>query len=407
MKIDKKTIFIWLFSIISIIDSINGYLIQVKHFESDIGLIYRLTVIMYLLYVIFVRNTKKRIAKLLFISSYFITICLFTSFNLNGALGRNLDLTMKLLFPILTIEAFTNMLANNQIGKQDIKKIFDINAFLFPLTVFIPNILGIGLSVYRDGSGIKGFYKSNNELNIVLVILTIYSLNALLKSSKKGKYVIMFLLNIVTLVLIGSKTSYITIALIFLVYLIKELKKIKIKRIILILVILCGAFFIFKLNSEEIYRSIDRQIYKINNYETINFLLSDRNELLEDSFEFFKENDVGALNILWGVGPYKINNFIGQKMGRSVREIEMDLFDTIFYYGIIGGIIVISYYSKFLTLYRKKCLDSDSIFGYKFALIIVFFFSFLAGHVLYSALAGSFLAIICCGIISERCDGIS
>lgn len=404
MKFRSKTIFIFLFSIIAIIDSINGYLIQVKNISSDVGLIYRAATILVLIYFISYKNIKNNIIKIYFIISYFGIVSLITAFNNSNALNRNIDILLKLIFPILTIEAFKNMNRNNLIDKDDIIKIFDINSILFPLSILIPKILGIGLNVYRDGSGFKGFYKSNNELNIILVILSIYCLDYLLNKSNKKKYLIYFFLNITSLILIGSKTSYISVALIIGTYTIKSLYKLKVKQIIGICITLILTLNIFSYYSEDIFKSLERQMYKMENYNAINFILSDRNELLKDAVSVLKSSEFTTNEIIFGMGPYKINNYIGSLKGRETREIEMDLFDTFFYYGIIGIIILILYYASYIKKSIIKFKKGELEFSVILSIIIMFGFSFFAGHVLYSALSGSFVGLLFCVVISSGGD---
>lgn len=399
IKIKFKSIYIVLFSIIAIVDSINGYLIQLLHMDSNLGIIYRAVLIFISIYSIFKYSSKNNIIKIYIFFMYFIFISLITSISKTGAITRNLDILLKLLLPIIIVESFISLNNKDIIKLEDIEKILDINSLIFPMCVLLPKIFGLSLSVYRDGSGFKGFFKSNNELNIIIVVLVIYCFNKVLNNRREKKYYIFLLMNISTVLLIGSKTSYLSVIIIFLVYYAKSVKKLKMKKIIILSLITILSTFIIIKNIDSINMSIDRQLYKINNNNLTNYFFSDRNELLKLAFEYENKGEYKLVRQIFGNGPYAINNYIGQSMDREIREIEMDLFDTYFYYGILGVVLLIFYYFNKIRIFKDN-IKSDK-FQYKFSLFIMVVFSILAGHVFYSALSGTIFALVFCAYIGR------
>lgn len=121
----------------------------------------------------------------------------------------------------------------------------------------------------------------------------------------------------------------------------------------------------------------------------ITFLMSERNLRIVPTFQ---KNIInvgtlqGIINFLFGIGRY-------QQVDPNILRtlIELDFFDTFYWYGILAAIIVfVTYISFFIIALKQK-----ELFKYKLMFLIVFVFSMMAGHVWFSALSSQMLALIC------------
>ena len=128
----------------------------------------------------------------------------------------------------------------------------------------------------------------------------------------------------------------------------------------------------------------------------LTFLMSERNIRIAPAFE---KNVIdvgmpqGIINFMFGVGRY-------QQVDPNVLRtlMELDLFDTFYWYGFITAFII---FKKYVGIFVHT-LKTKSIFQYQLMFCIVFAFSMIAGHVWYSALAGQVLALVCVGLLTSK-----
>lgn len=292
-------------------------------------------------------------------------------------------------------------------NKDIIQDVFKIYSWVYPLSLIIPRLLGIGyyISNYAFESGYKGFYYANNELNVILMVLFIYCFQKIYddiiaydKNLRVIKFnisnIINLLLIIFSLLLIGSKTSIIAILFVCIAYLLKKEKlKYKLKYLIAFfgIFLMCSIIIFFLLN-DQINNIIQRIMYAYNRYIDggfLTFLLSKRNLRIQPGIEYWFNKNNGLINFLFGVGKYAKcpNDSISTT---PFALIELDLFDCLFWYGIIITAIVIFFYVSFYF----KSFYTKNLFMEKAAFILVFSFSMIAGHVIMSANSGTIFALV-------------
>lgn len=384
-------ILLYLFlGLIPIIDMINGYnLLSNTGLGSLIGILFRLVSIVFLFFLIIRKN---RISHLIILYTFILFLFIIVSINYfrTGDLSGFFDeitYATKLLLPILYTLGISNAVNNGIVSKDIVDKVLTFFSILVPMTLIIPMLFDAGYSSYDLGGGYKGFYYSNNELNILMISVTIFAFWQF-TTYKKRKFIILFLLNCVTMLLIGSKASIFCIGLLGIVYV---LKKISVKSI---LKFLLGLLLASLLASKFFSNFIDEIVFRFQYYYTItngsenifNFLLSNRNlRIIPAITDIFLNNENGFLNFLFGYGHY-------QQFDANVLQsiMEMDFIDTLIWYGALISFSVLGFYVYVLICGIKKKND----FLYTFIYIIIFAFSMIAGHVLFSALAGGIFGII-------------
>ncbi|OXX82521.1 hypothetical protein AVM15_18070, partial [Paraclostridium benzoelyticum] len=271
--------------------------------------------------------------------------------------------------------------------------------------LIIPMILNLGSNVYAGGLGSKGFFYSNNELSIVVSILFIFAIDKLYNNFSLKNLSILLLVGI-SLLSIGSKTGMIIPMIISIIYLIKSFidKENRQKfRNFMIIAILGSLIILIFICPNLISEFINRQLYlySIDGGSILYAILSGRNEFLSIIYVYFVESNHKIMTLIFGYGEYVKNRIIASGLSSEynpgvLKSIEMDFFDIVFGYGIIGVILV---YGYFIEAFIKNYSLKKERFKYTIAFISIMFLGFLSGHIFYSAMSGSMLAIVTCGLV--------
>lgn len=390
-KTKIENIFFIIFLILPIMDSLNG-VINGGGNENGIslGIVYRVAVFIICLFINY---------KFLILNSsikVFIGIILFIFipqlFNLYE-LDKLIILLFKLILPIVCIETYRLLNSRRVLPKNFVDNLLGCWSIIFPLTILVPYFLGIGFRTYGSGSvGYKGFYYSQNDIGFILSILYIYSLNKVLEKVKIIRLVNIILIMLCSL-LLGLKSNYLIIMAATFYYLIKNNgnKSTYKNKLIMLIVVIFGAITIYFMYNDQIKMIYDRWIYFISQRNFISFMTSARSDRILPTFFYIKEN-YSIQHFIFGTG-------LGYTRANLSKFIEMDFFDIYFQLGIVGLTFILFYYfSLYYKNYKKKTNKNFYNIGFLTSMTI----SFLAGHVLQSALSGMFFSIICCGIISNK-----
>ena len=190
--------------------------------------------------------------------------------------------------------------------------------------------------------------------------------------------------------LCNTKSAIIACLLIVFILLIVKAIKGSFKSKIAVLVVGLVGFFLMR---NTIISSIDSMInrymaLKYNHYNgsVLTSVLSAR-----DTFVTVEWNNMmkeqSAFKILFG------NGFC------SSHLIEMDFFDMFFFLGIIG-VLSLCYFLIFLFKRIRENTESDNSKLRLFTYIIILGFMFLAGHIIFMAISGSYFIIYCSYLIT-------
>lgn len=396
-KVEKIVLALFLISIL--VDNVNGALLNLGvELPISFGALYR--AIIYLLCFTFIfkncrdPETRRRIGfrRWAILFGWLILVCfIFTGYFGFGSSELLDDLTyaMKLFYPIAVLLTLWSFAEKKQVSEGIVENIFRYYSVIAPLTLIIPTIFGLGFDSYASG-GVKGFYFANNEINIALVCTVIYSMDKVVESFSLKNLVILFI-NVLAILLIGSKTSLVSIIIVGCIFTGRQLKRKSKKAIAYVgamLAILLAMLFLLKDTIRQFY---ERNVYLYNllaeNGNILDFLTSSRTQRIVPIFtKNIVEGDMGVMKFFTGIGhshQYDSQNLFSL--------VEMDFFDTLFWYGAIAAVFVLVAYLKIFMENTKN----GGRFAYKLMFVMVFIFSLIAGHVWYSALAGEVFALVC------------
>ncbi|RYM02757.1 hypothetical protein EWH99_11015 [Sporolactobacillus sp. THM7-7] len=411
----EKT-FIAFYALIPLVDTFNGFLL-LNHIPSPVGQAYRIFVMMIFSLFLLKWGDKKSFYKLfIFISFLYILQCVyFYSGQSIKGLKYDFSLVTKLIFIILGIETYRCLYKKELVSRKTIEQILKISLIVFPLTILVPKILGVGFAAYGESGGYSAFYFANNDINIVLIILFVYSLELLFRSIRLRKFKLRYLFGFITMIivtlLIGSKSSMGLCVLTILVYLFRSLKQNSLVNNMKLffgigLSIVVMIQVVSRLFQDQMEGIMERNTYFfMNSSSLLNFLLSSRDVFLQAAIESLIRSEHFLMRFLFGIGPYERNAGIGGLLNIRFKEIEMDFFDVFFAFGLVGTLIIYSYFlSIYLKSGAKTAVGKRYLFAYKYIFIAIMAFSTVVGHVLFSALAGSYLSLICAMLIGGDPD---
>ena len=391
------------------------FLICQPIFDMSIGLFFKNNIVDYLVYFIKVlfmflmiyylfcikKKSKKYIIVLVIYAIIYVLV--------NGVFENGVNVLFEIsqvfkaiFFPIVLI--FCLQLFKD---KEIDNKYIVISFLIYLLLVFIPNVLHIGHNSYEvTKEGSIGFFISANLIgNIFSIILPI----VILYFIKKKQYILLSIISVIylyTLLTMGTKGPLICILIMLLYYTIYIfIKLIKSKKYlivtILFLLIIIGIFASIKIIPKtSFYRNllVHLEFLKINSFSDLmtfknidHFVFGSRFFMLGNSFNEFIASPI--LNILFGIG-YMINNTV-------VKTSEMDYFVVLIHQGVIGFVLILSIYFRYIAIiiknyfkkFKQNFLDFEKSTLF-LSILISILCAFFIGHELDTPSVAIFISLI-------------
>lgn len=286
---------------------------------------------------------------------------------------------VKLFFPIIIYIALEKMLEIHVIDKKHIFDIFNFYLLFIPFSIIIPKLLGIGYHTYAGmESGYKGFYYGGNGINILTISMMFISGELFLNHKKEGKYLLVMILNIITVILIGTKTSilsFIFFCCILFMFLAKE-KRSKITVFALAFILGVGVILFLAQNKQFMLGIYERLLweYKRVDGKLVDFLTNSR---IKQGIPYIQQVITKGsifLNFILGIGYTEFQ-----------KVVEMDFLDIGLHYGFLVLIGIIEFYFKCY----KKCKSRYKRYVFIFEMCYACF----AGHLLISPMGSMIFAI--------------
>lgn len=309
----------------------------------------------------------------------FIVIICLISVSYNVILGRTGFLFFSNLFKLLfclTMFCYFKLYWDKWINYTS-ASVIKINNFYLIIN-FCLGLLGMGYSTYRTSDiGIKGFFYAGNELSVVLFCLFVYKYLV-----GKRKYFILLFYCVIAL-LIGTKTAVLSILLYFVLIKLLNAEK-KSYFVGILVVIFFVALVVFNLERISNISVVKEQLqmfrwkYNVSN-NFADTLLSGRITFAKIMLAEMKESR-SIISILFGHGGFP-------------KAAEIDLFDTVFSYGIIIAFLITAFYIRIIWDNRKN----QELFIFN---SIYLFLSLTAGHVWFNTTS----ILVFCIINLEHAD---
>lgn len=389
-----QKIYIWIFALVPLIDSFNGYLIKSGISGNfSLGQLYRLLTLIFVIVI-----WSKRMTVAYFKIFIVIVEILFASRMLQIMFGINNDSfineimnIVQWIMIIILVFSYMDLKRSNVVNVDIIYKIFDIWRTIAPLTIIIPYILGLGFSTYYD-TGYKAFYYATNAITYFLIILFLLNMMKLMEKVTAFR-IVQMVMTAVAIAMIGTKSGYVFFVVILLVTVFLQFRKNFVKGFLSVIGtftgVIAGAYLIVKVYSEELAKIYLRHSYFFQQSDSLlAFITTGRSDRIFNYYSYIKNSDHYLLRLIFGSG-YSIETTLG--------SIEMDYFDAFFMFGIFGLSLVI-WFTIYMFRKREKQKNGLVLMAY----VITIVFSIFGGHVWDNALSSTCFAMVCCILISER-----
>lgn len=321
--------------------------------------------------VLYLFINKKELKLLIPLLIFSIISFIYQYFYLKFGLTETVSSIFKFLYLPVSILFFKNYsLAAEKSKIETIILITYLGIYLFSY------LFKIGANAYlpTDGkSGFKGLFSSINEFSAIIVCLLPIAVNYL--RSKKNYIVLIIILicSSIASLLIGTKVLMggIIFTILYLMwneknFFLRQSKKIKIMVISLFIILITISGFLFTKTRTYKNMQVQQDFFKVDNIFSLEFInrviYNDRLTFLDDNYTYYKNQNIDKK--LLGIS---INN-------NDIKMVEIDIFDILFRYGIVG---IILFVSSIITINFKEIKVYDKI-----SMILLVIISLTSGHVL-------------------------
>lgn len=369
-----------------IIDSINGILLRSSlPLSFSLSQVFKAVLLAFMAVLILfkLQYRPKYIAAGLILLAF--TAAIFTKNFQQGV-----DFTKFLMLPVSYIFASLYELDGSQI-----RKIVFINLMCIVVNIML-GIIGFGYHQYEaQYTGTRGFFYAGNDLSVVFVILSFFSLYIAWTRYSRYFYIALSAFLLFLAANIATKVSIFGIIILIAFFPLDSLNNIRftkknLKGLVWGLVAVL-VFIIVVLQLTSLGGLLNRTADAMYRYSgsILSTLLSGRNIKLKREFVHFAD-EFSFTKLLFG--------------SKTKIVIEMDLFDAFFNYGMVGVTILLFICIYGIHIYKIK-LNKDGSYYYKklmFLNYLILLISFVSGHVFFSATVNVFISLI--NVYCEKCS---
>lgn len=289
---------------------------------------------------------------------------------------------------------------------EKIHRFIIISLFLLTVVIVVPYIFGAGHYTYADRfgyRGFRGFYYSGNDITGALMILfpigSCYFLSIPKREMDRKRMLLLGLplaMTLLSMLMIGTKTAFLAIGVSIAGLLIYALVRFfhkdceALKRFACVAVLLIALYAVISalsvlVSGISIGQTLEGTIQGFrdsNNESAETLFFSGRLNKLAPAWDDYTSG--GLLTWLFGVGR-----------GSQVETIEMDLCETLIYYGLFGFVAMLWLFFKEGVCFIGRFFRNFSVLGLGAFLSLGLCVGYLtiAGHVLFTVTSGFYFAV--------------
>lgn len=367
-----KKIIYYLFLILPFIDLITSFTERINGNIVSIGTIFKGILILFSgIYILFITKSKYKKKSII----YYLLLSIFSIIHIligNNSYVSSVTQLIKFMFLPIIFIFLLNYNDDYKISYIEMKKILKYNVFFILTTILIAKLTNTGFNSYSDTvtTGVVGWYYSANEISGIITILFPLFLEDILKNNKYSFILVMYV--IFMMMMLGTKTPLLGVLISLIVLFIHILLKDKNKKNIFKIVFFISYTVILFFNSSYL-SNLNSGRY----ISTTNAVFSSRDIYLNNTTREYINHNLEEK--LFGLGS--TNNKVLEKY------VEMDFYDLLYRYGIIGFIIFMIPFFKIVLKMMEYALSHLNNYNYdKMILILITMLSlliaFFAGHIL-------------------------
>ena len=367
-----KKIIYYLFLILPFIDLITSFTERINGNIVSIGTIFKGILILFSgIYILFITKSKYKKKSII----YYLLLSIFSIIHIligNNSYVSSVTQLIKFMFLPIIFIFLLNYNDDYKISYIEMKKILKYNVFFILTTILIAKLTNTGFNSYSDTvtTGVVGWYYSANEISGIITILFPLFLEDILKNNKYSFILVMYV--IFMMMMLGTKTPLLGVLISLIALFIHILLKDKNKKNIFKIVFFISYTVILFFNSSYL-SNLNSGRY----ISTTNAVFSSRDIYLNNTTREYINHNLEEK--LFGLGS--TNNKVLEKY------VEMDFYDLLYRYGIIGFIRFMILLFKIVLKMMEYGLSHLNNYNYdKMILILITMLSlliaFFAGHIL-------------------------
>lgn len=319
------------------------------------------------------------------------------------ALFSDMQYIARFAFNLAALLAYGVSLRGREDANALLERAARVTLLVFSLTILLSVLFGVGYSTYTDRFGFRGsrgFFYAGNDVSAAMLLLLPLAFSSWLElpreasAGRKLLYVLTPAFTCAALCLLGTKTAFLAVAVSAAFFLIYTLaapgRRTRFPRTVLVLAAAAAVLALLSLGSatsvpELIAKSFTMtgNIAQQENVGTA--LLSGRPARVLEALRLWRSGGVFAW--LFGTGR-----------GLHGAILEMDVFELLVYYGVVGGTALAWYWLRelwrFVLAFFRRLRGSLPAASCLLALVLGCAYLFLAGHVLFSVTSGFYLAML-------------
>ena len=416
---NKKINIFYVFLLIQpILDLVTSLMVRFTNLSLTIGMVVRgLFLFIMVIYLLFVNKSVHRKKSIIYLG----ILCIFSILYLItkdgiftlGFLKTEVIYLFKYMYFPITALCLINAFDELQIKKEKIFKVCIIEAIIYSILIILPEITNTAFSSYIDNNeGTVGWFYAANEIGAIMVALFPFLYYLLFERESVVKIALTFTIVILTMTLLGTKTSFLGMLIteiLYTLYFLFNYKKNRaygLKWSIIIIIISFGLIpnihAVKNLQNaiaesshikEEVKEDNEKENKKYTSsspsvQRIIKVALSGRDKFFYNTLEIYDNANIDDKFL--GIGFVNRNEINNKKIEKL---IEIDSLDIFFHYGIIGFIIlfiplIYIVYRTLKSIFKNKFGLSFFKFTNIYVIGIITMISMIAGHV-YSAPAVS------------------
>ena len=364
-----KKIIYYLFLILPFIDLITSFTEWIIVNIVSIGTIFKGILILFSgIYILFITKSKYKKKSII----YYLLLSIFSIIHIligNNSYVSSVTQLIKFMFLPIIFIFLLNYNDDYKISYIEMKKILKYNVFFILTTILIAKLTNTGFNSYSDTvtTGVVGWYYSANEISGIITILFPLFLEDILKNNKYSFILVMYV--IFMMMMLGTKTPLLGV-LISLI-----------------------ALFIHILLKDKNKKNIFKIVFFIS-YTVILFFNSSYLSNLNSG------RYISTTNAVFSSRDIYLNNTTREYINHNLEEkyVEMDFYDLLYRYGIIGFIIFMIPFFKIVLKMMEYALSHLNNYNYdKMILILITMLSlliaFFAGHILSATAVSIYFGI--------------
>lgn len=368
------------------LDSVTGFLLRAQGSSFlSLSQIYKLALLTYALYLVFVVANWKNVIELCFFSLFLLLSSLLNAFE-NGLSYPTANLILFSRF-LMLCALFFGCRSLLVLGMQTnvILNIFVVNWLIIIGNVCLSR-LGLGFRSYSIGAnqGYVGFFYAANEVSVTLVVLSFLIMMSV--RMHKWRFFVVAGISVLVSVLINTRTAIFGVVLsvaIIAYYSLKLRNKQKVRllcylsaAVIVYFVLMRPSYFLGLILKVFVFRGVSANVEQ----SAATLLLSSRNIYVTQRLTPI------ISNLTWSDWLFGF---------RNGATVEIDVLDLFMNFGLVGVSIVIGFYVGLFFRQRKLTRRSHNNIAAQVAALdlLIIVISFIAGHTLLSGLAVPFIAL--------------